>query len=285
MFTNICKSFLILTKFYKNKKIINNIYKKKKDHSISKKPFHSNLQLPKIKQDCPSFSLSSIKSKTNNLGNYTNGFISSNLSINKESNNSMRTNIFNLINVLTPNTINAFNSENYIIKKLMQNGNYLCKDYFNNNDLEKVKFKESYNHSFYEKTPNFSISKDDDNKNNSNNNTGRGMVNSNCINIENVLFNNFDNEKEKNSIGDYDYNNYVNIKRKGNVLTIIEKNELKIIIEDDKDEKDDKENNNDNNKENNNDNENDNESDNESDSDNDNESHNHNNYDFVNGNN
>jgi hypothetical protein len=250
MFTNVCKSFLILTKFYTNKKNIKNIYNKKKENSINKKPFYSNLQLPKIKQDCPSFSLSSIKSIKNAFGNFTNGFISSNCSINKESNNSMRTNIFNIMNVITPNTINDNIIDNYIIKKLIENGNDLYKDLFNNNEIEKSKFKESYNHSFNDRTPCFSVIKDDEYKNYNNINIGKGLINLNNnnnhlnVNLENVngngLFNNLINEKEKNSI--FDYNNYVNIIRKGNKLTISEKKELIIIVEDDKDDKEDKEN-------------------------------------------
>lgn len=225
MFANLSKSFLILTKFYKNKKKIKNIYAKKKENiSYIKKSDNSNLNLKIPKQDYPpSFSLSSIKSKKNTFGNLSNGFISSNCSINKESNNSMRANIFNMMNMLTPKTISTFSHENYILNKLIETGNDFYKDIFKQNEIDKSKFKESLgNFSFVNKTPNFADTNDE-----------LDILNDNSINDK--LINNFVNDKEKNS--KCDYNNYVNISRKGNVVTFTEKKELVIIYEDDKDDK------------------------------------------------
>jgi hypothetical protein len=62
-----------------------------------------------------------------------------------------------MVNVLTPNTISEFKVENFLLTKLIENGNDLYRDIFNNNDIDKSNFKESINYSNYIKTPNFSI--------------------------------------------------------------------------------------------------------------------------------
>jgi hypothetical protein len=66
-----------------------------------------------------------------------------------------------MVNILTPKTISEYNVENFILNKLIENGNDLYRDIFDNdntNEIDKNKFKESINFSLNEKTPNFSIS-------------------------------------------------------------------------------------------------------------------------------